>query len=196
VSQHPPLQPGYTWRPPPPIPLAPNGQPLASFGDRFLAYLLDALIMGAVALIWTVPMLVWFFSVFWTWMSDAQRLHDADPSARPELPGMGPILVAYLVFIAVTIVLSMAVSYLYLVEYQLRKGQTIGKRAMKLRVIPVDPAATLTRMDLLKRWAVERVAANFVPGLSLIDGLWQLWDKPLQQCLHDKAAGTVVVKTG
>jgi hypothetical protein len=27
-----------------------------------------------------------------------------------------------------------------------------------------------------------------------VDGLWQLWDKPFQQCLHDKAAGTVVVK--
>jgi hypothetical protein len=26
------------------------------------------------------------------------------------------------------------------------------------------------------------------------DGLWQLWDKPWQQCLHDKFAGTVVVK--
>jgi len=27
-----------------------------------------------------------------------------------------------------------------------------------------------------------------------VDGLWQLWDKPFQQCLHDKAAGTVGVK--
>ncbi|MEU3454082.1 hypothetical protein ABZ671_10820 [Micromonospora sp. NPDC006766] len=26
------------------------------------------------------------------------------------------------------------------------------------------------------------------------DGFWQLWDKPWQQCLHDKFAGTVVVK--
>jgi hypothetical protein len=28
----------------------------------------------------------------------------------------------------------------------------------------------------------------------LIDGFWQLWDKPFQQTLHDKAAQTVVVK--
>ena len=32
--------------------------------------------------------------------------------------------------------------------------------------------------------------------LPWLDGLWQLWDKPLRQCLHDKAADTVVVKTG
>ena len=27
-----------------------------------------------------------------------------------------------------------------------------------------------------------------------VDGLWQLWDKPYLQTLHDKAAQTVVVK--
>jgi hypothetical protein len=43
---------------------------------------------------------------------------------------------------------------------------------------------------------VQSLAPQFIPFLGLIDGLWQLWDKPLQQCLHDKAAQTVVVKLG
>jgi hypothetical protein len=38
------------------------------------------------------------------------------------------------------------------------------------------------------------VVAGFVPGLQLIDGLWQLWDQPYRQCLHDKWPGTIVVK--
>ena len=33
-----------------------------------------------------------------------------------------------------------------------------------------------------------------MPFLSYVDGLWQLWDKPYQQTLHDKAAKTVVIK--
>jgi hypothetical protein len=83
------------------------------------------------------------------------------------------------------------------VEYQLRhNGQTVGKRVMKLWVTPVAPAEQLVRTHLVKRWAVQNLVAQVVPFFGLLDGLWQLWDKPLQQCLHDKAAQTVVVKLG
>jgi hypothetical protein len=51
-------------------------------------------------------------------------------------------------------------------------------------------------MHLVKRWAVQWAAGSVVPLLHYLDGFWQLWDKPLQQCLHDKAANTVVVKVG
>jgi hypothetical protein len=44
------------------------------------------------------------------------------------------------------------------------------------------------------RYLIEFVAATFVPFLPYLDGLWQLWDKPYQQTLHDKAAKTVVIK--
>ena len=37
-------------------------------------------------------------------------------------------------------------------------------------------------------------SAVIVPFFNWIDGLWQLWDKPYQQCLHDKVAQTVVIK--
>ena len=37
---------------------------------------------------------------------------------------------------------------------------------------------------------IKWLAFLFVP----VNILWQLFDKPLQQCLHDKVAGTVVVK--
>ena len=41
---------------------------------------------------------------------------------------------------------------------------------------------------LAKRFLVQDVAGSFVPFFSWLDGLWQLWDKPYQQCLHDKFA--------
>ena len=75
-----------------------------------------------------------------------------------------------------------------------RTGQTVGKKVMKLRVVPIDPSATLTRGMAGRRYLVQFVAGSFVPFLSYLDGLWQLWDKPYQQCLHDKVAETVVVK--
>jgi uncharacterized RDD family membrane protein YckC len=184
------------WRPVPP-PVAPNGQPLAGFGDRFLAYLIDVLILGAISMIWTIPLLIWWFSSMFSAMSrDFDRL-EQNPGARPELVlSFTDFWLPYLAFFLASLIFGMLLSYAYFVEYQIRKGQTVGKRTMKLRIIPADPSAILTRTDLVKRWAVERVVAAFVPMFSLLDGLWQLWDKPLQQCLHDKAAGTVVVKTG
>ena len=36
------------------------------------------------------------------------------------------------------------------------------------------------------------LAGQFVPFLSLLDGLWPLWDDK-RQALHDKVAGTNVV---
>ena len=38
------------------------------------------------------------------------------------------------------------------------------------------------------------VAGGLIPFFSYVDGLWQLWDKPYLQTLHDKFAQTVVVK--
>ena len=76
-----------------------------------------------------------------------------------------------------------------------RTGQTIGKKVMKIRIVPIDPTATLTRGAAAKRYLVEFVAGSLVPFLSAtLDGFWQLWDKPYQQTLHDKAAKTVVIK--
>ena len=65
---------------------------------------------------------------------------------------------------------------------------------MKIKIIPLDPTEQLTRGMLAKRFLVEHVATLFIPAFNWIDGLWQLWDKPYQQCLHDKFAKTVVIK--
>ncbi|MFV2099559.1 hypothetical protein [Micromonospora sp. LOL_024] len=61
-------------------------------------------------------------------------------------------------------------------------------------VVPLDATRTLDRRTAGKRYLVQFVGGSLVPGGSHVDGLWQLWDKPWQQCLHDKFAGTVVVK--
>lgn len=192
------------WVPPPPppgawspatAPLAPNGQPLAGFGDRLLAYLLDGLIAGLAAMVFTVPlMILWMFAVIdWTDTSSGYTDVYGQPTPDEFFRFFGTMFVA----LAGIFVVNLLVTYLYLVEYQLRKGgETVGKRVMKLRVVKVQPGQALTRGDLTKRWGVERVVGLFVPFFSYLDGFWQLWDKPLQQCLHDKAAQTVVVKVG
>jgi uncharacterized RDD family membrane protein YckC len=83
-----------------------------------------------------------------------------------------------------------------------KDGQTFGKKAMKIRLVGVG-GATPDSNALMKRAAVY-------PGVLALYGLsWFGWiaalfgllvaililvDKPLQQGLHDKIAGTLVVK--
>ena len=54
-------------------------------------------------------------------------------------------------FVAFVLVFSLVLNYVYEVEMMFRTGQTVGKRIMKIRVIPVDPAQTLTRGDAARR---------------------------------------------
>src|SRR6185503_2172461 len=109
--------------PPVAVPTSPGGYPLAEFTDRLVARLIDGAILGAVSLIFVVPIyLVVFLSVMPT-----------------------------------------------------------------TTVVNGDPDLALTRGHAFKRYLVERGAA-LVPAMTWVDGLWQLWDKPYQQCLHDKFA--------
>ncbi|GAA2153995.1 hypothetical protein GCM10009760_52430 [Kitasatospora kazusensis] len=78
-----------------------------------------------------------------------------------------------------------------------QNGQTIGKKAMKIRVVALGNGGRPTDAEYWTRAAVfAGPQALYLVGslFSLVDVLWQLWDKPLQQCLHDKAGKTVVVK--
>ncbi|GIF77096.1 hypothetical protein Asi02nite_66140 [Asanoa siamensis] len=146
-----------------------------------MAYLIDSLLLGLVSLILACPIMIF------TLILPAARANEVE---RFD-PG---VIVSFLVGYAAIFVLQFGLAYLYLVEYQLRTGQTVGKRTMSLRVLPVRPDRPLDRAMLVRRWLVQFVAGGFVPFFAWVDGLWQLWDQPLQQTLHDKAAETLVAK--
>ncbi|MBB5873792.1 putative RDD family membrane protein YckC [Allocatelliglobosispora scoriae] len=175
------------------VPAAPNGAPLADFWYRLGAYMLDGLIVGAISMVVAIPaLIIWMIYFFQEFEANANTYGSTYDPAMP----FASIWIFLLIELAI-IGVVMIFSYLYFVEYQLRKGQTVGKRVLKIKIVPADPAVTvLTRSDLAKRWAVSQVVGTIVPFFSYLDGLWQLWDKPLQQCLHDKAAKTVVIRIG
>ncbi|MFE9693486.1 RDD family protein [Micromonospora sp. NPDC005806] len=190
---YPPPPPGYAPYPGfVPTPLAPNGQPLASFGDRLLAWLIDTGVATLVSMVIFTPV---FFWIFFQAVSDLPQ-----PGPDGTVAGPDPSLIWTDLFLPLLLaelgllLLMFGLYWIYHVEYARRTGQTLGKKVMKLRIVPVDPNATLTRGMLGKRWLVEFLGGSLVPFLSYLDGFWQLWDKPWQQCLHDKFAGTVVVK--
>jgi uncharacterized RDD family membrane protein YckC len=76
-------------------------------------------------------------------------------------------------------------------------GQTIGKRVMGTKVVTADTRAPISGQSACGRAAVYALipAVPSVGALfALVNESWLVWD-PRRQCLHDKAARTVVVKT-
>jgi uncharacterized RDD family membrane protein YckC len=75
-------------------------------------------------------------------------------------------------------------------------GQTLGKRALGIVVVTADGRRKVSGGQAAGRAAVYALPPGipFVGGLfGLLNELWLLWD-PRRQCLHDKAAHTVVIK--
>ncbi|MCO1596696.1 RDD family protein [Micromonospora sp. RHAY321] len=172
----------------PPPTLSPGGQPLASFSDRLLAALIDTAVFMVIGMVLAVPAMIIFLVVV---MPDLVRVAPDGTIGEPDF--LNDFLLPLLWLELAIVAISLVIGYVYYVEMMFKTGQTFGKKSMKLRIVPLDPTRTLDRRAAAKRYLVQQ-GTGLVPGLAYLDGLWQLWDKPWQQCLHDKAARTVVVK--
>jgi uncharacterized RDD family membrane protein YckC len=67
-------------------------------------------------------------------------------------------------------------------------GQTLGKRAMGIRVIDFNTGGSIGYGRAFLRW-IGRIVSGF---LCYLGYFWMLWDKE-KQCWHDKMANDVVV---
>jgi len=72
-------------------------------------------------------------------------------------------------------------------------GRTVGNRAASTRVVDARTGAPAGYDKAVPRGLVEFVLGVTIIG-GILDILWPLWDNQ-NQTLHDKAAGTVVLRT-
>jgi uncharacterized RDD family membrane protein YckC len=87
-------------------------------------------------------------------------------------------------------IVTLVIGYVIWSFFTYGKGQTPGKRLMKMRVVTLtDGMALGFWMTLLREWVIKGVLASLTFGISY---LWILWD-PKNQALHDKVMSTVVV---
>lgn len=144
--------------------------PLASRGKRLLARIIDALLVG-IPVFLIVGLLGGGF--------------DSDDGVM----SFGGSQVAQ----------SLTYTLVYLVYegYMLTtRGQTVGKMVMNVRVAMLENGALPAGSPGWLRAVVYSLPA-VVPCLGtlfwLVNVLFCTWDKPYQQCLHDKVGKTVVV---
>jgi hypothetical protein len=70
-------------------------------------------------------------------------------------------------------------------------GGTPGKRLLRIEPISVWDSRSLRRSDVIRRAMAFDVQFLF-PPLIVRNIAWLLWD-PARQCLHDRAAGSIVI---
>lgn len=188
-----------------PAPRAPAGQPalssptdqpagpqLAGPGRRLLARVIDGVIVGLIGSPATVPLFLRYYRHLTDTVDAAAA---ATRAGRPTTPTVYDGATVRL--LAAIGVISLVVSFGYEVPQLARWGQTIGKRICRVRVVRRDGRRGVGTATAAVRWLVSGAAPSvpWVGGLfGILDGLWLLWDRPWRQCLHDKAAATIVVR--
>jgi uncharacterized RDD family membrane protein YckC len=175
-----PSGPGFGMAPPAayrPGPVTPDGWPIATFGERLVAYLVDSMIQSGVVSVLVVPVVI---------VVVASELGSSVDGGIFALTVLG-------LFVFEMAIVGVA-SYIYHVTLVLKSGSTVGKKLMKLRIVSLDGSTVpVTRQLLVRRWAGQ-YPLSLVPFYAYVDGFWQLWDQPYRQCLHDKWPRTAVVK--
>lgn len=139
--------------------------PLASRGRRLLARIIDALLIGI-----PVGLIMGFAQGGW------------DPGDNGRMAGQQAVYtLVYLVYEALMLTNS---------------GQTVGKKVMRIRVAVLADGTVPRGAPGWIRSVVYHLPP-LVPCVGflfwLVNVLFCTWDKPYQQCLHDKAGKTVVV---
>jgi len=142
----------------------------ADFGQRFVAYSIDSIIVGLIA---GIPLSC--LGVIASFVMNPDT-------------GSGVGVITSLVILAALI--STVATFLYYGLMWSKTGQTVGKKLMGLKVVTIDGVPP-------SFWrAVGRAALGYALSSSVfsLGFLWMLWDDQ-KQTWHDKLFGTFVVKT-
>ena len=190
---------GYPQQPPPaPYPTAPGpggGYPggrdprLAEPWRRLVGWIVDGLIISIVGAALWIPLAISF----------ANRVSDVTSTyPNSNAPGAQAAYNHVITETAGSFVLVLVATFCISIGYYWLLtgvwGTTIGKRLVGTWVVTSSGWAKVGMGAALIRAVVFVVVGEIVPLFFLIDNLWLLWD-PQRQCLHDKAASTVVVKS-
>ncbi|MGC1211428.1 MAG: RDD family protein, partial [Micromonospora sp.] len=192
----PPGWPYPTWPGRPPEP-RPHGLPLASYGARLVARLIDfgvVFLLNALVNGW----FVWrYIEEISPYLRESVRRSLAGETSTEGLPQPGEQAAGLQIAI---LLIATALWFAYEVPGMAARGQTFGKRLMGVRAVPVEADQPLGFGRATRRWSTLGLptllwyCCGFGLLLQLVDAVSPLFDHPLRQALHDKRAQTVVVQ--
>ncbi len=168
----------------PGAPVDPGGRPLASWGRRFAAILLDGLLVAVVLVPIGFAMGAFDFNFDFDTTTTDEFGRPATTRTGNPFPGLG----------FQSLGLAVGLAYYGLLNGS-ERGQTLGKMALGIRVRDADAGGPIGYGRGFGRYFIVYILSLpfFFAIPSLLDGLWPLWDKR-RQALHDKPVNSIVVK--
>jgi uncharacterized RDD family membrane protein YckC len=182
--------PGFRYPMPYPVQARPHGFALAGLGERLVARILDIL----AVLVLNVVVNGYFAYQFWLEAKPTIKASMDDPFGDPP-PASGRLDTLVWIMLVVATLLWL----LYEAPSTASRGQTLGKRIMRIKVIKLDDTKPLGFGLAFRRWTRLGLWTPFWGCLGigalfqLIDSVSPLFDQQLRQALHDKKVRTVVV---
>jgi uncharacterized RDD family membrane protein YckC len=155
------------------------GLPLAPWWKRLCAILIDWLILAGVG---------WVFSAIAVQATGTQFVTTVGPDGQPILTNR-----ASGAFLAIELAgFVIAILYYGLLNGS-RRGQTVGKRVLRIAVRDAQSGTSIGRGRALGRYAITLAFALPFGIPFLVDSLAPLWDKR-RQAWHDHVVRSVVVE--
>jgi uncharacterized RDD family membrane protein YckC len=178
----------------------PDGQPLAGWWRRVGAAVIDGFIAFPIAVLIGLPFLIPMGKVF---ADEWDRLmNEIDSGAGSQ--AFGADFQSEVMWYAFGFgMVALLVGAVYEIGFLRWKRATPGKMMLGLEVRLRERPGTMPWGTLFQRWFVKKlgnilaqipVVGSFLQFGWVINYLWPLWDDK-KQALHDKAAGTNVVRT-
>ena len=165
----------------PPLPVFPQYQqpqyPVAPYGARFGAWLLDAVFAGLLA----IPGVVIFFIIFWSTFRGLENGSGESPEAFPYF--FGTFLIVYFLALIPSIYYSFC-------KDGFKGGASWGKRICGLRVVHLDTNQRCTKGRSLLRQVIYLL--NVYGVLTLVD-IIMVFANSRRRRLGDYVAGTMVI---
>lgn len=144
----------------------PTGAPLATLGERLGAALLD----GVIVAVGYLPLIMGSSSV------DAEGNTTGEGSAL--LMGFGGLILLGLIIVNVVLLV--------------KRGQTIGKRLVGIRIVDKDSDVNPGPVKTILLRAIVNGLIGLIPLYGLVDVLFIFGRE--RRCIHDLIAGTRVVQ--
>lgn len=165
-------------------PMSPQGRPLASWGKRVGAALIDLLVL-------IIPIGILVSLLGLNTIGTPECVTDPNTLAT-ECTGGSNFFVRIALMQLVPLIIQGAYSTFFNGG---ESGQTIGKKALNIQTRDEASGGPIGYGKAFVRWIVGAALSLFTCGIGgLIDLLFPLWD-PKRQTLHDKVANSLVVET-
>jgi uncharacterized RDD family membrane protein YckC len=182
---------GWSAPPPPPVQPGPKGFVYADVPNRFIAYIIDAIILFVIGLVVAIVLA-------------AVGLHSSTVNLQTLSIDYNPI---YSIAFAIV---GLAISGGYFVYTWTKRRATIGMQVLGMQIGDAGTGATLTQDQAIKRWLALGAPFSFAqafnpfPLLGILISLaalgWTIYllyttyQSPTKQGWHDIFAHTMVVK--